>query len=88
MVRNWDSQHGTKLGEVEAELINFGTNLGPSWALLGQVEPCWGHVGVGARWGQVGPSWALLGPIWGQVAPSWDHVGTKLGPSWDYVGRF
>ena len=55
---NWDSQDGTKLGQVEAKLINFGTNLGPSWALLGQVGPCWGHVGtrlaqVGAKLDQV-----------------------------------
>ena len=49
---NWDSQHGTKLGQVEAKLVNFGTNLEPSWALLGQVGPCWGHVGT--RLGQVG----------------------------------
>jgi len=49
---NWDSQDGTKLGQVEAKLINFGTNLGPSWALLDQVGPCWGHVGT--RLGQVG----------------------------------
>ena len=49
---NWDSQDGTKLGQVEAKLINFGTNLEPSWALLGQVGPCWGHVGT--RLGQVG----------------------------------
>ena len=34
---NWDSQDGTKLGQVEAKLINFGTNLEPSWAKLGVV---------------------------------------------------
>ena len=44
--------------QVEAKLINFGTNLEPSWALLGQVGPCWGHVGtrlaqVGAKLDQV-----------------------------------
>ena len=55
---NWNSQGGTKLGQVEAKLINFGTNLEPSWALLGQVGPCWGHVGtrlaqVGAKLDQV-----------------------------------
>ena len=49
---NWNSQGGTKLGQVEAKLINFGTNLEPSWALLGQVGPCWSHVGT--RLGQVG----------------------------------
>ena len=48
----WDSQDATKLGQVEAKLMNFGTNLEPSGALLSQVEPCWGHVGT--RLGQVG----------------------------------
>ena len=55
----WTSEHdGTKLCQVEAKLINFGTNLEPSWALLGQVGPCWGHVGT--RLGQVG---AKLGQV-------------------------
>ena len=95
---NWDSQDGTKLGQVEAKLINFGTNLGPSWALLGQVGPCWGHVGtrlgqVGAKLDQVGLSevqlgaklrsvGTRLGPSWSQVGPSWSQVG----PSWAKLG--
>ena len=49
---NGDTQDGTKLRQVEAKLMNFGTNLGTSWALLGQVGPCWGHVET--RLGQVG----------------------------------
>ena len=96
---NWDSQDGAKLGQVEAKLINFGTNFEPSWALLGQVGPCWGHVGtrlgqVGAKLGQVGLSWVqfgaklrqvgtMLGSSWGQVGPSWSQVG----PSWGEVGK-
>ena len=34
-------QVGTKLGQVGAKLIKFGTNLEPSWALMGQVGLCW-----------------------------------------------
>ena len=91
---NWNSRGGTKLGQVDAKLINFGTNLEPSWALLGQVGPCWSHVGtrlgqVGAKLDQVGISGvqlgaklrqlgSMLGPSWGQVGPSWSQVG----PSW------
>ena len=63
---NWDRQDGTKFGQVEAKLINFGTNLGPSCAKLGA---CWGQ--VGAKLGQVG---AKLG----QVGRSWDQVGSIL----------
>ena len=94
----WDSQDGTKLGQVEAKLINFGTNLEPSWALLGQVGPSWGHVGtrlrqVGAKLGHLGsnlgPSCAKLGPGWDQVGAKLGQVGAKLGqvgPSWAQVG--
>ena len=89
---NWDSQDGTKLGQVEAKLTNFGTNLGPSWALLGEVGPCWGHVGtrlgqVGTKLGQLGLSWVQfvanfqLGPSWSQVGPSW----AKLGLCWQIL---
>ena len=38
--------------QVEAKLMHFGTNLGPSSALLDQVGPCWGQDGT--RVGQVG----------------------------------
>ena len=96
--RNWDSQDGTKLSQVEANLINFGTNLEPSWALLGQVWPCWGHVGtrVGPSWSKLshlgttlGPTGAKLGPCWGQFGAKLGQVGAKLGqvgPSWGQVG--
>ena len=79
------------LGQVEAKLINFGTNLEPSWALLGQVGLCWSHVGtrlgqVGAKLVQVeaklGHLGSSLGPSCAKLGPSWDHVGAKLEPSW------
>ena len=75
------------MGQVGTKLRNFGTNLEPSWSLLGQVGACWGHVGtrlgqVGAKLGEVG----LLGSNWGQLAPTWLQLGTKLGPSWSQVG--
>ena len=95
---NWDTQDGTKLSQVEPKLINFCTQLEPSWALLGQVGPCWGHVGtrlgqVETKLGQVGLSWvqfgaklcqvgSMLGPSWSKVGPSWSQVG----PSWAKLG--
>ena len=74
---NWDSQDGTKLGQVEAKLINFGINLGPSWALLGQVGPCWGHVGT--RLGQVGAKLDQVEAKLGHVEPKLAQVGPKIG---------
>ena len=81
MLENWETQEGTKLGQVEAKLINLGTNLEPSWTLLGQVGPCWGHVGT--RLGQVGAKLdylgSNLGPSCAKLGPCWGQVGAKLG---------
>ena len=68
-------------------VVDFGTNLEPSWSLLGQVGPCWGHVGT--RLGQVGAKLGQLGPSWFQVGAKLRQVGTMLGQvgrSWGQVG--
>ena len=89
------------MGQVGTILSNFGTNLEPSWSLLGQVGACWGHVAtrlgqVGTKLGQVGLLGSNLGPTCANLAPTWDQVEAKLGqvgaklePSWaklDQVG--
>merc|ERR1712026_10638 len=68
-----------------------GASLGPSWAILGHIEPI------------LGPSWAFLGLSWpslrkicqgkfcvtqnlpGQILRM-GHLGAILGPSWGHLG--
>ena len=80
-------------------LTDFGSHLGPSWAVLGASWAILGRLG-----GLLGRLGGLLGPLGGQtrkmtmaicfLGPSWDRLGELLGavlalgsPSWADFGR-
>ena len=59
----------------------FGSQLGPSWAILGRLGGVLGRLG-----GVLGPSWAVLGASWGRLGAILGRLGGLLGRLGDVLG--